>query len=367
MLTHRQARWMEIIANFDMEIKYIPGKTNRVADGFSRYMEDELVFMVEVIGDLTQMIKDGYQQDSPLTNFLQICQDPEAEVPEPIRQMTKRFTYRDGLIYRDHDRVVVPNNDTLRLKIMQELHDTPAAGHFGFEKTYNLLSREFYWPKMIKNIKDFVASCEICQRFKSGNKLPAGLLQPLPIPSHNWDQIAMDFIVQLPKTKAGWDAIVVFVDRLSKQAHFAPTKTTATAPEIAEIFLNQVFRLHGMPSTIVSDRDAKFTSNFWKAFFSLHGTKLKFSTAYHPQTDGQTERTNRTLKQMLSIFCCYKQNDWDKYLAHAEFAYNNSQQTSTKKTPFFLNHGQHPRTPSTTVKSAVPAAQDLAETISDLT
>ena len=179
--------------------------------------------------------------------------------------------------------------------------------------------------------------------------------------------MAMDFIVQLPKTKNGWDAIVVFVDQLSKQAHFIPTKTTATAPEIAEIFLNQVFCLHGMPSAIVSDRDAKFMSNFWKAFFALHGTKLKFSIAYHPQTDGKTEHTNCTLKQMLSIFCCYKQNDWDKYLAHAEFAYNNSQQTSTKKTPFFLNYGQHPRTATTVTSSTVPAAQDLAETISSLT
>jgi hypothetical protein len=177
----------------------------------------------------------------------------------------------------------------------------------------------------------------------------------------------MDFIVQLPKTKCGWDAIVVFVDRLSKQAHFVPTTTTASAPDIAKIFLNQIFRLHGMPSTIISDRDSKFMSKFWKAFFTLHGTKLKLSTVYHPQTDGQTEQTNRTLKQMLSIFCCYKQNDWDKYLVHAEFAYNNSQQTSMKKTPFYLNYGQHPRTASTIGHSIVPAAQDLAETISDLT
>ena len=103
---------------------------------------------------------------------------------------------------------------------------------------------------------------------------------------HNWEQMTMDFIVQLPKTKNGWDAIVIFIDWLSKQAHFIPTKTTAIASEIAKIFLNQVFCLHGMPSAIVSDRDAKFTSNFWKAFFALHGTKLKFSTVYHPQTDG---------------------------------------------------------------------------------
>ena len=159
---------------------------------------------------------------------------------------------------------------------------------------------------MADDIWKFVASCTQCQKYKSTNQKPAGLLQPLPIPTRNWDHVGMDFIVQLPQTKEGWDAIVVFIDRLTKMAHFAPTTTTATAAETAKIFINHVLRLHGLPSAIISDRDAKFTSHFWQALFKAIGTQLLMSTAYHPQTDGQTERTNRTLKQVLSIFCNYR-------------------------------------------------------------
>ena len=148
------------------------------------------------------------------------------------------------------------------MKLLQECHDIPISGHLGFEKTYELLSRSYHWPRMDLTVKKFVASCDICQRNKGTNKAPAGLLQSLPIPTRNWQQIYMDFIVQLPKTKHGYDAIVVFVDRLSKMAHFQPTTTTATAPDVAKIFFDTVFRLHRMPTNIVSDRDPKFTSLF---------------------------------------------------------------------------------------------------------
>jgi len=156
----------------------------------------------------------------------------------------------------------------------------------------------------------------------------------------------MDFITQLPMTKQGHDAIVVFVDRLTKRAHFQSMHTTATAPEVAKIFFTTVFKNHGLPKVIISDRDAKFTSKFWKALFQQLGTKLAMSTAFHPQTDGQTERMNRTLEEMLRIFATYKQDQWDEYLPAAEFAYNNSKQASTGFTPFELDCGQHPITPT---------------------
>ena len=156
----------------------------------------------------------------------------------------------------------------------------------------------------------------------------------------------MDFIVQLPLTRQKHDAIVVFVDRMTKRAYFQPTTTNATAPEIADIFFNTIFRNHGLPKVIVSDRDAKFTSKFWKALFKQLDTKLAMSTAFHPQTDGQTERMNRTLEQMLRIYTNYAQDDWDKLLTIAEFAYNNSVQSSTGYTPFELDCGQAPNTPS---------------------
>jgi hypothetical protein len=192
--------------------------------------------------------------------------------------------------------------------------------------------------------------------------MPAGLLQPLPTPGKRWEEVTMDFIVQLPLTRQGHDAIVVFVDRLSKRAHCQPMHTSATAPEVAKIFFTTIFRNHGLPKVIVSDRDPKFTSKFWQSVFKHLGTKTAMSTAFHPQTDGQTERMNRTLEEMLRIYTSYKQDNWDEYLPAAEFAYNNSKQASTGYTPFELDHGQHPNTPVTLTKeSEVPAANEFLQ------
>jgi Chromo (CHRromatin Organisation MOdifier) domain/Integrase core domain len=195
------------------------------------------------------------------------------------------------------------------------------------------------------------------------NQQPAGLLQPLSTPTRNWEQVTMDFIVQLPVTRKGFDSIVVFVDRLTKRAIFCPTNTTITAPEVAKIFFNNVFHHHGLPKVIVSDRDAKFTSHFWKTLFKQLGTKLSMSTAFHPQTDGQTERMNRTLEEMLRAYSTYNQDQWDEYLPAAEFAYNNSKQLSTGHTPFELDCGQHPFTPASliTQRTSVPAADNFLE------
>src|SRR5215218_9042149 len=177
----------------------------------------------------------------------------------------------------------------------------------------------------------------------------------------------MDFIVQLPKTKAGFDAIVVFVDTFSKMTQFAPTKTTASAPDTARLFFDHIFQLHGLPKSIVSDRDAKFTSKFWKSLFQTLGTKLAMSTAFHPQTDGQTEQTNRTLEDMLQAFTNYRQDNWDSQLAAAEFACNNAPNQSTGLSPFRLTQGRDPWNPYsslTTVPDQVPAAADFMTTLS---
>ena len=161
---------------------------------------------------------------------------------------------------------------------------------------------------MGKDVYKYVTTCDSCQRNKPSNQQPAGLLQPLDTPTKRWEQITMDFIVQLPVTRKGSDAIVVFVDRLTKKAIFCATNTAITAPEVAKIFFNNVFRYHGLPKIIISDRDAKFTSNFWKTLFQQLGTKLSMSTAFHPLTDGQTERMNRTLEEMLRVYLTYNQD-----------------------------------------------------------
>jgi integrase-like protein len=158
----------------------------------------------------------------------------------------------DGLLRYDQDRICIPQGP-LRAQILHDHHDAPIAGHQGIERTYASIHRLFYWPRMNNDVRDYVKSCDSCQRIKASQQAPAGLLQPLPIPKQPWDQVSMDFIVQLPTTKAGFDAIVVFVDTFSKMIHLAPTKSSASAPDTAHLFFDQVVKLHGLPKSIISD------------------------------------------------------------------------------------------------------------------
>jgi hypothetical protein len=189
------------------------------------------------------------------------------------------------------------------------------------------------------------------------------LLQPLPIPDGPWQSVSLDLVTDLPVC-CGFDSIMVFVDRFSKLCVLAACTKTITAPQLAQLFIDKVFVRFGMPTSIVSDRDPRFTSHFWRAFVKLLGTDLAMSTAYHPQTDGQTERMNRTMEDMLRGFVGPRQDDWCKYLSMVEFAYNNSVQASTLHTPFFLNHGRHPLTPLSSAvpsRSANPAVSEWGE------
>ena len=215
------------------------------------------------------------------------------------------------------------------------------------DKTYEALARVFHWTNMIDTVRQYISSCDICQCIKPSNQRPVGLLQPIPLPQSRWEQVTMDLITHLPPTSTGFDAIFVIVDRLTKMVHFVPTNTNVTAVQLAHLYINNVYRLHGLPEVIISDCDPKFTRNFWTELFKTLGTTLKLSTAYHPQTDGQTELVNRTLEQMLRAYVHRAHNDWDTYLALIEFAYNNSAQASTGLSPFFLNYGRHPDTPAT--------------------
>ena len=245
-------------------------------------------------------------------------------------------------------------------------HDSTAAGHLGSAKLRESVQRFFHWPGMKATVDEYVKTCDPCLHSKSSNQPPGGLLQPLAIPQERWEHISMDLITQLPRTKDGLDAIFVCVDRLSKMVHFAAIKTAVTSPQLARVFIDTVFKHHGLPKAIVSDRDPRFTSNFWRAVMARIGCHQAMSTAHHPQTDGQTERANRTLKEMLRSYVNSRQNDWDQYLAPLEFAHNNAQQSSTGHSPFYLNHGRHPSanwSMHAAVSSHVPAALDFVDSI----
>jgi transposase InsO family protein len=194
-------------------------------------------------------------------------------------------------------------------------------------------------------VKSYIKHCHACQVMKASHQKPLGLLRPLQIPSRPWSSVSMDLITALPSSSAGNDCIFVIVDRFTKMCHFEACQTTITATQLADLFCRMCWRHHGLPEEIVSDRDPRFTARFWQSFWKSIGTNLAMSSAYHPQTDGQTERANRTLEQMLRFYVDRQLSNWDELLLCCEFAYNNSTQASTGQTPFFLNYGLHPLTP----------------------
>ena len=368
-LSGRQHRWREKMAEFDMEVVYDLGKNNVVADALSRrsdhaQLEASVVTRSSCRADTTlmQMIRAGYTSDPKCVSILN-------RESHTIRRGTE---IRDGIIYMN-GKIHVSNNSDVKTKLMHEAHDSAIAGHLGVNKTLELLQRTYHWVNMAKDVHEYIITCVKCQSNKSSNQSTAGEMQPLPIPDQPWQQISMDLITQLPKTSKGHDAILVVVDKLTKMVHYCPTTTTVTAPQLARIILHHVVRLHGVPSSIVSDRDPRFTSSFWRSLWSYLGTKLAMSTAYHPQTDGQTERANRTLEDSLRSYVQYNQKDWDDHLDALEIAYNNSVQASTGYSPYYLNSGRHPAFPlSMTVKtndgtneSAMQLVKKVAENLSN--
>jgi len=350
LLTRRQARWMMWLEQYysGVDIVHHPGKLNP-SDSLSRRPDHNLCAAVSVDGqDLLQRIQDGYQND--------------AYFDKPFAFLTNRA----GMWFMG-DRLVVPRDKKLRQDIIRECHDALSAGHFGVAKTLQKVAKRFWWPHMSRSVRAYVLACPSCQRNKASNQPPAGLLQPLPVPEQKWEHMTMDLITDLPVTKHGYDAVVTFVDRLTKQVHFAPTKKRVTAVGLARLFRRTVYRQHGMPKVIVSDRDDRFVSKFWKSLFSSLGTELKFSTAFHPQTDGQSERANRTLEQYLRNYVCARQDDWDDYLDLAEFAMNDTVNSSTGYSPFQLLYGVSPRTAvDMACESVLPATQQFVDDMTDM-
>lgn len=258
----------------------------------------------------------------------------------------------------------MPDVHDLKLELLKHAHDSPSGGHYGSFKTQEILSRNYYWHGMRTYIQDYCSTCDTCARAKPVRHSPFGQLNPLPVPSRPWSSISFDHITDLPPTEDGYNAILVVVDRFTKQAHFIAANTQDTATDLARQFIDGIYRLHGLPTDIVSDRGALFTSDFWKALCEILKISPNYSVAYHPQTDGQTERTNQNLETYLRCFISYQQDDWQDYLPLAEFAYNNSAHSSTGVTPFFALYGFHPTltiTPDVHTRINSPESRDFAK------
>jgi hypothetical protein len=243
-----------------------------------------------------------------------------------------------------NNRIVVPKNDEIRQQILDEAHFSRYSIHPGSTKMYHDLKQHYWWTKMKIEIARYVARCDTCRRVKAIHMKTAGPLQSLPIPTWKWEDISMDFIVGFPRTTKGYDSIWVIVDRLTKIAHFLPVWVKYTMATYAELYIARILSLHGVPKTIVSDRGPQFVSKFWEELHKALDTKLLHSSAYHPQTSGQTKRVNQILEDMLRACVLEFPQKWDDCLP-LEFSYNNSYQESIKMAPFEALYGRRCRTP----------------------
>jgi hypothetical protein len=350
-LNLRQRRWMELINDYDCVIDYHPGKANVVADALSRKVVTTLRALraQPSIGKDGALIAEFIVKPDWLTKVA-LMQREDPELVKTIEKVQKGetpdFEFQDGERLYYKGRLCVPNIGDIRKVLLDETHKGPFNMHPGSTKMYQDLKKEYWWPNMKKEVSDYVLKCLTCQQVKAEHQHPAGLLQNITIPEWKWERVTMDFVTGLPLTPRKKDSIWVIVDRLTKVAHFLPVRKDYSLEKLAELYVNEIVRLHGVPSSIISDRDPRFTSRFWGKLQAALGTKLHFSTAFHPQTDGQSERVIQILEDMLRACVIEFEGSWEKYLPLAEFAYNNSYQASIKMAPFEALYGRKCRTPA---------------------
>ena len=395
LMNRRQARWSEFLSRFDFKINFRPGKSGGKPDALTRRSGDlptegderlvanqqavlkpwnlssvttssnsgngllliladnrdedpdiaiedpdnaiEDVDNLDNTGRISTLLEEAYQVDPFPERILRLLREDIRYCKEISLADCKEKNGR--LVYRDC--IYVPDHMPLRLRLLQNHHDPPVIGHPGRTKTFELLSRQYCWPTTRKDVERFVHNCNVCRQTKATRHAPYGVLRPLSVPDRPWQHISVDFVTGLPPSKQ-FDAICVVVDRLTKERHLIPCKTTITAEKLAQLFCDRVFRYHGLPKTIVSDRGPQFASCFGKHLCHSLKIESRLSTAFHPQTDGQTERINAVVEQHLRAYVSYLQDDWVDYLFLAEFAGNNQISETTTVSPFFANLGYHP-------------------------
>ncbi|KAL0541274.1 hypothetical protein IC582_021316 [Cucumis melo] len=362
-LNMRQRRWLELVKDYDCEILYHPGKANVVADALSRkvshsaalitrqaplHQDLERAEIAVSVGAVTMQLAQLTVQPTLRQRIIDAqSNDPYLVEKRGLAEagQTAEFSLSSdgGLLFER--RLCVPSDCAVKTELLSEAHSSPFSMHPGSTKMYQDLKRVYWWRNMKREVAEFVSKCLVCQQVKAPRQKPAGLLQPLSIPEWKWENVSMDFITGLPRTLRGFTVIWVVVDRLTKSAHFVPGKSTYTASKWAQLYMSEIVRLHGVPVSIVSDRDARFTSKFWKGLQTAMGTRLDFSTAFHPQTDGQTERLNQILEDMLRACALEFPGSWDSHLHLMEFAYNNSYQATIGMAPFEALYGRCCRSP----------------------
>ena len=270
---------------------------------------------------------------------------------------------QDGFLYDSSGWMYVPDDDSLCMKVITSHHDSPVAGHPGYQKTQELIERHYYWPGLPADIKSYVSHCDRCARFKGSNTKPAGAAVPLQPSMMPWVDVSVDFITDLPLSH-GFDSILTVVDRFSKETEFIPCNKTATALDTTKLYLFHVWKDHGLPRTIVSDRGPQFASQVMTDLCKWLGIAPKLSTTHHPQTDGQTEVMNREVQQYLRLFCAEEQEQWSDWLGLAQFAINNRHHSATKFSPFQLTRTYVPHMGMEPHMVKAPAAEEFTDRLS---
>ena len=407
LLTHsntdlhdRRARWLSQCLQFSYSVEHIQGKDNTVADVLSRLAlskpSQATVASVESASSssspssssepspsrpsssepsfsepldpspfpLSLTSTEKHARDSLKSDIVQYrSTDPfymkvyeRLSSPNPA----ENFTLKDDLVFFEGTRLLIPKHPTLRSRLIAEHHDTAYAGHLGRDRTTEFLSRGFYWPSMKQDVKDYVKTCDTCMRNKVVKHPPQPPLSPITAPAR-WHTVSLDilgpFITNSPSPPDANTCILVFTDKLSKMLRLAPCPQQLSAEQAARLFIEHVFRHHGLPHRLLSDQGPQFTSSFWKHVFTALRTKVINTTPYYPQGNGQVERANRTIVEGLRAFVNSRKDDWQQYLHLFEFAYNNTVHSATKTTPFFLNYGRHPTTVASLLNPELP--QDL--------
>ena len=360
----RQARWLQFLSEFDFRISYVPGKTNNAADALSRRQQDfsrpqaELELMItpdklEVLpvsldaddATLAASISRAYAEAPPSDQVVEIIRMISEGVRKHPTVTLADCSLVDGRLFYQGSRLWLPEDDSLRRAAIESCHSPPLAGHPGDSETYRKLHLSYYWPHMIKDVRRFIRNCHQCQRTKSSRRTQGELL-PLPVPQRRWQDITMDYITDLPQAASsticpGATAILVVVDRLSKEKHFVPC-TSMNTEYLARVFLRDVIRLHGIPRSVVTDRGSQFLSSAWRKACIILGIKQSPTSAFHPQSDGQSERANQDIERQLRGLVNHTQDNWVDWLPVVEFAMNNAATSATGMTPFFANKGFHP-------------------------
>ncbi|XP_070015151.1 uncharacterized protein [Nicotiana sylvestris] len=363
----RQRRWLELLKDYDVNILYHPGKANVVADALSRRSMGSLT---HVEAEKRQLTRDIHQlacfgvrlvdsgnggvvlQNTAKSSLIAEVKDRKYEDTELVKSRERVPQQKKSLlelkgdgVLRYKGRLCVPEVAGLRDRIMSEAHYSWYSIHLGSTKMYHEIKDVYWWNDMKKNIVEYVTQCPSFQQVKIEHQKPGGLMKTIEIPTWKWEAINMDFITGLPRSHHKLDSIWVTVDMLRKSAHFLPVRSTYTAEDYTKLYIKEIVRLHGVPVSIISDHGAQFTAYFWRSFQKGLGTQVNLSTAFHPQTDGQAERTIQTLEDMLRACVLDFNRSWDEHLPLIEFSFINSYHSSIQMAPYEALYGRRCRSP----------------------